>query len=84
NAVVAYGYCSFLNLENPKPQLHAAECFLALGDKRNAASCLEALNAYCPTGTDIGREYRAKAAQLRPLIGEDVFAALAKEDEKKS
>ena len=84
NAVVAYGYCSFLNLENPKPQLHAAECFLALGDKRNAASCLEALNAYCPTNTDIGREYRAKAAQLRSLIGEDVFAALAKEDEKKS
>ena len=84
NAVVAYGYCSFLNLENPKPQLHAAECFLALGDKRNAASCLEALNAYCPTNTDIGREYRAKAAQLRSLIGEDVFAALAKDDEKKS
>ena len=30
-AVASYGYCSFLNLENPKPQLHAAECFLALG-----------------------------------------------------
>ena len=45
-AVASYGYCSFLNLENPKPQLHAAECFLALGDKRNAASSLEALNEY--------------------------------------
>ena len=33
DAVASYGYCSFLNLENPKPQLHAAECFLALGDK---------------------------------------------------
>ena len=63
-AVSSYGYCSFLNLENPKPQLHAAECFLALGDKINAA------------------EYRAKAAKLRELVGEEAFAALAKEDEK--
>jgi len=80
NAVASYGYCSFLNLENPKPQLHAAECFLALGDKRNAASSLEALNAYCPKDTDIGREYRAKAAKLREAVGEEAFAALAKED----
>ena len=82
NAVVSYGYCSFLKLDNPKPQLHAAECFLALGDKRNAASSLEALNEYCPKDTDIGREYRAKAAKLRELIGEEVFAALAEEDKK--
>ena len=82
SAVVSYGYCSFLKLDNPKPQLHAAECFLAMGDKRNAASSLEALNEYCPKDTDIGREYRAKAAKLRELIGEDVFAALAEEDKK--
>lgn len=84
NAVVSYGYCSFLKLDNPKPQLHAAECFLALGDKRSAASALEALNAYCPKDSDIGREYREKAAKLREVIGEEAFAALAKEDEKKS
>ena len=84
SAVVSYGYCSFLKLDNPKPQLHAAECFLALGDKRNAASSLEALEAYCPKDTDIGREYRAKAAKLRELVGEEAFAALAKEDEKVS
>ena len=84
SAVVSYGYSSFLKLDNPKPQLHAAECFLALGDKRNAASSLEALEAYCPKDTDIGREYRAKAAKLRELIGEEAFAALAKEDEKVS
>ena len=83
-AVASYGYCSFLNLENPKPQLHAAECFLALGDKRNAASSLEALNEYCPANTPLGREYRAKAAKLRELVGEETFAALAKEDKKKS
>lgn len=83
NAVVSYGYCSFLKLDNPKPQLHAAECFLAMGDKRNAASSLEALDAYCPKDTDVGREYRAKAAKLREVIGEEAFAALAKEDEVK-
>ena len=82
SAVVSYGYCSFLKLDNPKPQLHAAECFLAMGDKRNAASSLEALDAYCPKDTDVGREYRAKAAKLRELVGEEAFAALAKEDEK--
>ena len=82
SAVTSYGYCSFLKLDNPKPQLHAAECFLAMGDKRNAASSLEALEEYCPKDTDIGREYRAKAAKLRELIGEEAFAALAKEDEK--
>lgn len=83
SAVTSYGYCSFLKLDNPKPQLHAAECFLAMGDKRNAASSLEALEEYCPKDTDIGREYRAKAAKLRELIGEEAFAALAKEDAKK-
>ena len=81
-AVQAYGYASFLDLSNPKPQLHAAECFLAMGDKRNAASSLEALDQYCPKDTDLGREYRAKAAELRKIVGEEAFAALAKEDEK--
>ena len=84
NAAVSYGYCSFLKLDNPKPQLHAAECFLALGDKRSAASALEALNEYCPTNTDVGREYRAKAAKLREVVGAAAFEALAKEDEKKA
>ena len=81
-AVQAYGYASFLDLSNPKPQYHAAECFLAVGDKRNAASSLEALEEFCPKETEIGREYRAKAAALRKLIGEEAFAALAKEDEE--
>ena len=83
-AVASYGYCSFLNLENPKPQYHAAECFLAIGDKRNAASSLEALNEYCPENTDVGREYRAKAAKLREMIGQEAFDALAEEDRKLS
>ena len=83
-AVQAYGYASFLDISNPKPQLHAAECFLAMGDKRNAASSLEALDMFCPKDTELGREYRAKAAELRKLVGEEAFAELAKEDEKKA
>ena len=73
NAVASYGYCSFLNLENPKPQFHAAECLLAMGDKGNAASAIMALEQYCPKNTDLGREYRAKAAELRKTIGEEEF-----------
>ena len=72
-AISSYGYSSFLDLENPKPQFHAAECYLALGDKGNAASAIMALEEYCPKGTDLGREYRAKAAELRKSIGEESF-----------
>ena len=72
-AIASYGYSSFLDLENPKPQYHAAECYLALGDKANAASAIMALEQYCPTGTDLGREYRAKAAELKKVIGEKEF-----------
>ena len=82
DAIVSYGYCSFLDLKNPKPQLHAAECYLALGDKKNAASAIFALEEFCPKDTDIGREYRSKAAKLREKIGEEPFAELAAEDEK--
>ena len=78
-ALASYGYSSFLDLENPKPQYHAAECCLALGDRANAASALLALEEYCPSNTQIGREYRAKAAELRKAIGEDAFREL---DEK--
>ena len=80
-AIASYGYASFLDLRNPKPQLHAAECFLAMGDKVNAASALAALDKYCPpASTEIGREYRAKAAELRKLVGEEAFAEIEKPD----
>ena len=80
-AIASYGYSSFLDLSNPKPQLHAAECFLALGDKVNAASSLMALDKYCPPETTpIGREYRAKAAEMRKLIGDEAFEEASKPD----
>lgn len=68
DAVTSYGYASFLDLDNPKPQYFAAQCFLALGDKDNALSALAALEAYSPKESELGREYRAKAAELKALI----------------
>ena len=67
-AIASYAYASFLDLENPKPQLHAAECYLAMGDKANAESALAALDEYCPKDTETGREYRAKAEDLKKII----------------
>ncbi len=67
-AITAYGYASFLDLKNPKPQYFAAECFAAMGDKDNALSALAALETYCPDDTEIGREFRAKAAQLKATL----------------
>ncbi len=70
NAITSYAYSSFLDLHNPKPQFHAAECFLALGDRDNASSALQALEEYCPKTGEPGAEYRAKAAELKKLIEE--------------
>lgn len=67
-AIQSYCYASFLDLSNPKPQLHAAECYVALGDKENALSALAALDQYCPKDTDTGRAYRAKAEELKKLV----------------
>ena len=68
DAVTAYGYASFLDIKNPKPQFFAAECFAASGDKENALSALAALEAYCPENTEVGREYRKKAAELKATL----------------
>jgi hypothetical protein len=67
-AITAYAYASFLDIHNPKPQYHAAECYLAKGDRANALSSLAALEAFAPEDTDVGREYRAKAAELKKLV----------------
>ena len=67
-AVEYYGYASFLDIRNPKPQYFAAECFAAMGDKPNALSALAALEMYCPENTELGREYRKKAAELKASL----------------
>ena len=67
-AITAYGYASFLDLKNPKPQYFAAECFAALVDKVNALSAIAALETYCPNSTELGRDYLAKAADLKAKL----------------
>lgn len=68
-AITAYGYASFLDLEDPRPQYHAAECFWAKGDRANALSALEALERFAPQNTEMGREYRQKAVELKAKLG---------------
>ncbi len=64
SATTSYAYASFLDIHDPKPQYHAAECFLAMGDVENATSALEALKAFAPKDTERGRTYLEKAAEL--------------------
>lgn len=67
-AVEAYKFASFLDLENPKPMYYAAECMVALGQKTEALSALAALEQYAPKTTENGRNYLAKGAALKALI----------------
>ena len=69
-AVVAYSYAGFLDLENPKPQYYAAECFLALGDRKNALAALGHVKQFADVKTEEGRSYKAKAIRLEKLINE--------------
>ncbi len=66
-AVKAYAYASMLDLHDPRPQLHAAECFLAMKDKENAASSLCALLEFCPD-TPEKKKYRDRATALQKLL----------------
>lgn len=67
-AVTSYSFASFLDLSDPKPQFHAAECFFAKGDVDNATSALEALKSFAPKNTERGRLYLAKAEELAERI----------------
>lgn len=67
-AVTSYAFASFLDLEDPKPQFHAAECYLAMGDRENALSALAALKQFAPVETERGRLYREKAETLEARI----------------
>lgn len=70
-AVTSYAFASFLNLRDPKPQYHAAECFLAKGDRDNALSALTALKQYAPKETERGRLYLKLAEELEArIVGE--------------
>ena len=66
-AVEAYKFASFLDLENPKPLYYAAECLVALGDKAKALDALAAVDEFAAKDAK-GAQFRAKAAALRALI----------------
>ena len=66
-AITASAYASVLDIKDPKPQFHAAECYLAAGDKTNALSAIAALEEFSPKDTPRGREYRMRAEALKSL-----------------
>ncbi len=67
-ALEAYKFASFLDLQNPKPMYYAAECYLALGQKPEAIMALDGLAEHVPATTDTARTYLAKGVKLRELI----------------
>ena len=66
-AVKAYAYASMLDLKDPRPQLHAAECYIALKDKENAISALTAVLEFCPDVPE-KKSYRDRALALQALL----------------
>jgi type III secretion system low calcium response chaperone LcrH/SycD len=64
-AVQSYGVCAMLDLDNPQTPLRAGECFLAVGDKDNARSALEA--ALTLAGSN--PRHAAHAARARLILG---------------
>lgn len=69
-AVTSYGFASFLDLSDPKPQYMAAECYFVMGDLDNAASALEAVKRFAKPETERGRTYLEKAKELEARIAE--------------
>lgn len=68
-AIKAYQMATVLDSSDPRSQYHAAECFIALGDKENAASALNALELFAPAESP----YRAKAKKLEEVVGLEYF-----------
>lgn len=68
-ALVAYQtIVGNLNIKNYKAAYFAAECFLALGEKENAANALETVLIYADVKTPEGRDFVVKANKLKALV----------------
>lgn len=64
-ALMVYAHvCTNLDSREVKASLHAAECYLRLGDKANAASALMHVRRFADPATEIGREALKAAAAL--------------------
>ena len=66
-AIKAYQYGMFLDIENPRCVYYLAECFLAKGEKDLCLETLRTLEAHCPKTTDTGRKFLVKGAKLKAL-----------------
>lgn len=68
-AIAAYAYvCVTLDVHNVKAAYYAAECYLAKGDRENAQSSIEFVNAYADVKTEMGRTFLAKAKNLQARL----------------
>lgn len=63
-AVKAYGYCTLLDVENPKPQLQAGYCLMSMGNDEAAVQALE--GALMVAGSD--RRVKTQAEALLSAI----------------
>lgn len=66
-AVKAYGYATLMDVEDPKPQLHAGYCLLALEKYDEAQAALE--GTVIASGTDPkNKEFKAQAEALLKVV----------------
>ena len=68
-AVQAYALVAAIDdAKNVNASFHAAECFLALGDRVNAASAIAHVRQYADPKTERGRTILARANRLAKMI----------------
>lgn len=51
-ALVAFGMTAFLDATNPWPPIHACECYLSMGELKNAREALDAAEGVCEATDD--------------------------------
>ena len=75
-AVTAYGMAAFLDATDPRPALHACECFLAMEEWENGRKALDAVNFICDVqGAMPYADVRKRAGTLSAIIEKAVPAA---------
>ncbi len=68
-AVTAYGMAAILDATNPRPALHAGECYLALGDPENARNAFNSVEFICGLpDASAHADLRMRAAALAAAI----------------
>lgn len=68
-AVQAYALVAAIDdAKNVNASFHAAECFLALGDRVNAASAIAHVRQFADAKTEAGRTILARANRLSKMI----------------